>query len=171
MPHIKASAWHVKLRGEKTKGLSRLELPAGMSVAIKEETELDNVNIELKLENEKNAKKSMAMSLAIAPGKALFQTAFMLWMSGSSIQIFSIYTLFNALSSPVKGLVSIESVFGRFSGVDITMAKLIYVGAQLASLFVALYKCHTMGLLPLSSVDWLWTLPDKAFEEVVGVPL
>lgn len=165
------SSWRVKLRGKPGKG--GLEPPAGMSMIIKEETELDTVNLEIQATKEKALAKSMAMSTAIAPGKALFQTAFMLWMSGSSIQIFSIYTLYGALSNPVKGLFAIETVFARFAslGGDINMAKLVFVAMQLLSLFVALYKCHTMGLLPLTSVDWLWTLPDKAYEDVAGVPL
>jgi len=141
---------------------------------VREDTDLDTVNVQLQLEAEKSAKSKHAMSLAIAPGKALFQTAFMLWMSGSSIQIFSIYTLFNALSTPVKGIFSTEATFeklGGEKGVDTNMSKLIFVAMQVLALGVALYKCHTMGLLPLTSIDWLGTLPERFRDEIAGIPI
>lgn len=170
-----SSSWRVNLRpksGEESR--NSLPAPPGMSVKVEASTELDNVNMELVTERENAAKQSAAMQIAIAPGKALLQTAFMLWMSGSSIQIFSIYSTFNALTSPIKGILSIEAAFGRFSndkGVDTSMPKLVFVGVQLVALSVALYKCHTMGLLPLTSIDWLGTLPEKIAAEVAGVPV
>ena len=141
---------------------------------VREDTDLDTVNVQLQLESEKAAKSKHAMNLAIAPGKALFQTAFMLWMSGSSIQIFSIYTLFNALSTPVKGIFATEQTFSKLGGekgVDTNMPKLIYVAMQVLALGVALYKCHTMGLLPLTSIDWLAKLPERVRDEVAGIPI
>jgi hypothetical protein len=103
------------------------------------------------------------MSHAIAPGKSMFMTAFMLWMSGNDLAIFSIMMLGMAFSTPVKGLMNIAGHFERFSAeatgastdVDITLPKLAYVGCQLAGLCLALYKCHAMQLLPTGEDDWL----------------
>ena len=153
---------------------STLPSPPGMIMKVVADTELDSVNLELMAEKENAIKSNQAMQIAYGPGKALFQTALMLWMSGSSIQIFSIYSTFNALSSPIKGLLSLETVFGRFSkdkGVDTNMPKLIYCALQLVALGVAMYKCHTMGLLPVTSIDWLFQLPKKVYTETAGVPI
>ncbi len=166
-------SWRVNMRSL-SNDKCKLPAPPGMEVKVKEDTELDTVNVSLQLEAEKSAKSKYAMNIAIAPGKALFQTAFMLWMSGSSIQIFSIYTLFNALTSPVKGILATEMVFSKLGGekgIDTSTPKLIYVCMQLIALGVALYKCHTMGLLPLTSIDWLWMLPNRSRDEVGGIPI
>jgi len=168
-----SSKWMVSLKS-RNNGSDSLPKPPALNIKAKEDTELDHVNLELLAEKENALKQQHAMQIAMAPGKALFQTALMLWMSGSSIQIFSIYSTFNALQNPIKGIINIEQAFGRFSndkGVDTSMSKLIYIGLQLVALFVGLYKCHTMGLLPMTSIDWLWTLPDKIIMESSGIPI
>ena len=98
-------------------------------------------------------------------------TAFMLWMSGSSIQIFSIMATGMALINPLKGIGSIEQSFSRFDGVDLKIPKLIYIALQGLSIAVALYKCSTMGLLPVTSADWTSYLPTRQFTERVGMPI
>jgi hypothetical protein len=78
------------------------------------------------------------------------------------------------LSGPVKGIINTEAAFSRFSnekGVDTSVAKLIYVALQLVALGIGMYKCHTMGLLPVTSVDWLWQLPEKVIRETAGIPV
>jgi ER membrane protein complex subunit 4 len=165
--------WRVNMRAS-GKTSASLPSPPGLMMKVVADTELDSVNLELLAEKENAVKQQQAMKMAYAPGTALFQTALMLWMSGSSIQIFSIYSTFNALSSPVKGLFNLETVFGRFAkdkGVDTNMPKLIYIVLQLVALGVGMYKCHTMGLLPVTSIDWLWQLPDKIHTEEAGIPL
>ena len=42
---------------------------------------------------------------------------------------------------------------------------------QLVALGIGMYKCHTMGLLPVTSVDWLWQLPEKVIRETAGIPV
>lgn len=168
--------WRVNLSsaGAAEKYISSLPQPPGMAMKVEADTELDHVNVELMAEKESAAKQQVVNSIAYSPGKALFQTALMLWFSGSSIQIFSIYSTFNALSGPVKGIINTEAAFSRFSnekGVDTSVAKLIYVALQLVALGIGMYKCHTMGLLPVTSVDWLWQLPEKVIRETAGIPV
>jgi hypothetical protein len=114
------------------------------------------------------AKQRQAMNIAYAPGKGLLSTAFMLWMSGSSIQIFSIMMTGMALINPLKALFSINEPFKPFEkeeGIDLKMPKLIFAGLQILALGVALYKCSTMGLLPLTSADWVNYLPSIEYKE------
>jgi hypothetical protein len=119
------------------------------------------------------AKQRQVMNIAYGPGKNLLSTAFMLWMSGSSIQIFSIMMTGMALINPLKAIFSVNDAFKAFDreeGVDLKLPKLIFVGLQVLALAVGLYKCSTMGLLPLTSADWVGYLPDVYFKETSFIP-
>lgn len=114
------------------------------------------------------AKQRHVNNMAYAPGKNLLTTAFMLWMSGSSIQIFSIMMTGMALINPIKALFTINEPFKPFEkeeGIDLKMPKLIFASLQVLALGVALYKCSTMGLLPLTSADWVSYLPKVVYKE------
>lgn len=103
------------------------------------------------------------MDIAWAPGKGLFMTAFMMYMSGNTLNIFSIMITGMALMTPVKAIAGIQAAFQSAHDVqiDLTLAKTVYVGMHLLSLSIPLYKCANMGLLPLTSADWTWLLPLK----------
>ena len=120
------------------------------------------------------AKQRHVMSIAYGPGKALLTTGFMLWMSGSSVQIFSIMMTGMALINPLKALVAINDTFRGFEkeeGVDLKIPKLIFIALQILSLAVAVYKCSTMGLLPLTSADWVSYLPPVKYAEAAAAPM
>lgn len=57
------------------------------------------------------------------------------------------------------------------SGVDLRLPKLIYVAIQIAALAMGVYKCSTMGLLPLTSADWTHYVPQPAYQEHSVFPL
>ena len=112
--------------------------------------------------------------MAYSPGKNLLTTAFMLWMSGSSIQIFSIMMTGMALINPLKAIVGINEFFAPLAkeeGVDIHLPKLIYLSLQVLAVGLALYKCSTMGLLPVTSADWTSYIPSKIIEEQSAIPI
>lgn len=100
-----------------------------------------------------------AMAQATAPGKQLLMTAFMLWMSGNSLQIFSIMMLGMAMWTPLSEMLSVGTRFARYAhgGVDLTVPKLTFIAMNLAGLALGLYKCNSMGLLPTSAADWIDT--------------
>lgn len=101
-------------------------------------------------------KNKRAMDMGIAPGKNLFMTMFMMWMAGAGVHIFSIMIVGMAVMTPIKAISSVQTYFlpATAEGVDLTIPKLAYVALNLVGLGVALYKCSTMGLLPLTSTDW-----------------
>ena len=105
------------------------------------------------------------MALAYSPAKSLLTTAFMLWMSGTTIQIFSMMTTGMALINPIKAIMSMDQAFGKFEGIDLKLAKLIFVALQLLAVGIALYNCQRMGLLPVTSADWLSYIPEREFLE------
>ena len=120
------------------------------------------------------AKQRQIMALAWSPGKSLLTTAFMLYMSGTSIQLFSIMTTGMALLTPVKAIAATQETFKEFvkeDGVDTRVPMLLYLGFQLMSLAVALYQCSRMGLLPVTSADWTSFIPQKNILEHTGIPI
>ena len=120
------------------------------------------------------AKQRQLTAISYSPGKNLLTTAFMLWMSGNSIQIFSIMMTGMALVNPLKAIATINETFRAFEkeeGLSLFMPKLIFLSLQILSLGVAVYKCSTMGLLPLTSSDWVGNLPIKQYLEHAGVPV
>eukprot|EP00607_Mallomonas_marina_P007710 CAMPEP_0182416822 /NCGR_PEP_ID=MMETSP1167-20130531/1193_1 /TAXON_ID=2988 /ORGANISM="Mallomonas Sp, Strain CCMP3275" /LENGTH=175 /DNA_ID=CAMNT_0024589921 /DNA_START=130 /DNA_END=657 /DNA_ORIENTATION=+ len=125
------------------------------------------------LEKEVAAKNKQVMGLAYSPGKNLMMTGFMLWMSGSSIQIFSIMMTGMALFNPIMAISSLQHTFSKFEGegVHLTIPKLIYLSFQGLAIGLALYKCSTMGLLPVTSSDWTKLLPPQEYIEKAGVML
>jgi hypothetical protein len=122
------------------------------------------------------AKKRQIMQIAWSPGRGIFQTCFMLWMSGTSIQIFSIMTTGMALFNPLRAIATTEETFKDFKSedigdMDIRVPKLLYVALQLACLGAALYQCSRMGLLPMTSADWTSFIPAKNILEQSGIPV
>lgn len=108
------------------------------------------------------AKNKQVMAIAYSPFKNILTTGFMLWMSGSSIQIFSIMMTGMALYTPLAAISSVNKTFAKFQGeVDVNIPKLIFLSLQLLALGIALYKCSTMGLLPVTAADWTSLVPHK----------
>ena len=107
--------------------------------------------------------------------------AFMLYMSGGGVQIFSISIVFMLLLTPFKNLSGINSgenitvlpyhsmthvlnlAFAQFAPSKsepaafstLLLQKLVYVACNLLTLGVGLWKCKSMGLLPTGTGDWL----------------
>lgn len=120
------------------------------------------------------AKQKHVMAMAMGPGKNLLSTGFMLWMSGSSVQIFSIMATGMALINPLKAIASVNNTFRNFEkeeGPDLLKPKLIFLTMQVLSFAVAVYKLSTMGLLPLTSADWVSYLPPVEYQEKTALPI
>ena len=101
-------------------------------------------------------------------GKAIPMQMFMLWMSGNSVQIFSIMITAMLLFNGVKAISGVNAVFERFQAADggaaapsLLVQKLAYILVQCALIGLGLWKCNGMGLLPTSHSDWLSFLPAK----------
>jgi len=84
-----------------------------------------------------------------------------------------------APSAIPSALLAVEQVFASVSapGVDLTAPKLAFIGAQCIGVLIVLWKLNAMGLLPLTSADWVsscllsnrWSVPhsDGRFKEVI----
>lgn len=78
--------------------------------------------------------------------------AIMMYMSGNSLQIFSIMMVFMLFKNPIQGLLQTNSVFARFetegTRKTLWMVKLMYVAMNLVALALGIWKVNGMGLLP-----------------------
>ncbi|KAK0485340.1 hypothetical protein EDD18DRAFT_705642 [Armillaria luteobubalina] len=108
-------------------------------------------------------KERRAWDMAIAPAKSLPMQAFMLYMSGGGVQIFSMGIVAMLLWTPFKNIAGITEAFVQFapstapprSATTLPLQKIVYVLCNLLTLAVGLWKCRSMGLLPTGTGDWL----------------
>jgi ER membrane protein complex subunit 4 len=97
-------------------------------------------------------KLKKAWEVALAPVKGLPMTAIMMYMSGNSLQIFSIMMVWMAFKNPIVGVMATNQAFERFQSetlkVQIMQVKFVYILMQLLALAVGVWKVNSMGLLP-----------------------
>ncbi|KAB5540548.1 hypothetical protein GE09DRAFT_970128 [Coniochaeta sp. 2T2.1] len=117
-------------------------------------------------------KLKKAWEVALGPVKNLPMTGIMMYMSGNSLQIFSIMMVFMAFKTPIMGLLATNQAFERFESEGnrgkILQAKLAYVAMQLVALALGVWKVNAMGLLPTTRSDWLaWEAQREPLEFAV----
>lgn len=79
-----------------------------------------------------------------------------MYMAGNSISIFPIMMVGMSLIRPLKAIVTTTQTFKSFEvNNNIILQKFIFFIGNLINIGLALYKCHSMGLLPTHASDWL----------------
>ncbi|KAK3353688.1 hypothetical protein B0T25DRAFT_219797 [Lasiosphaeria hispida] len=117
-------------------------------------------------------KVKKAWEVALGPIKGLPMTGIMMYMSGNSLQIFSIMMVFMAFKNPIMGILATNQAFERFESDSnrskIIQVKLAYVAMQLVALALGIWKLNQMGLLPTTRSDWLaWETQREPLEHAV----
>mmetsp|Transcript_16617 Transcript_16617/g.19953 ORF Transcript_16617/g.19953 Transcript_16617/m.19953 type:complete len:178 (-) Transcript_16617:132-665(-) len=115
-------------------------------------------------------KKNRALTIATGPGKQIAMNAFMMYMSGKSLNIFSISITSMAVLTPLTSILSIQKAFSSLEDIDLQMPKLIYVVCNLVWLGLGLYKMSSMRLLPTTSADWTGSIVWKEMMESSSIP-
>ncbi|ORY59665.1 uncharacterized protein BCR38DRAFT_488684 [Pseudomassariella vexata] len=114
-------------------------------------------------------KLKKAWEVALAPVKNLPMTAIMMYMSGNSLQIFSIMMVFMAFKNPIMGIVGTNVAFEKFESDSnkgkMLQVKLAYVAMQVVALALGIWKINAMGLLPTTRSDWLAWEEQREFSE------
>ncbi|KAI9655460.1 MAG: hypothetical protein M1831_004877 [Alyxoria varia] len=109
-------------------------------------------------------KLKKAWEVAIAPAKQFPMNAIGMWMTGNSLQIFSIFMVFTLFKGPVVALFNTNATFRRFEGeaeghgtygIKMLQVKAVYLLANLLVLGLGVWKVDKMGLLPTTRSDWL----------------
>ncbi|KPA83190.1 putative mitochondrial hypothetical protein [Leptomonas pyrrhocoris] len=115
--------------------------------------------------------------IRLQPLKQLPMTAFMMWMVGNDVSIFSIMFVGMAVVNPLQSIFSAGKTFEDFeedAKADrqirsaVNQSKWIYIGCCLVAFLVALVKLNWMELLPVSSMDWMDNTPPAYGEFSTG---
>jgi len=107
---------------------------------------------------------------ATAPAKNVALAAFMLYMMGNSLQIFSIIMTLGALAAPLAAIWGSGAAFPRDPDgkVSPVLPRLLYCLVHGGQLALVLHKLSAMGLLPTEPSDWLSWAPAPAPAHVAG---
>ncbi|EXJ90546.1 hypothetical protein A1O1_03649 [Capronia coronata CBS 617.96] len=110
-------------------------------------------------EETETLKLKKAWEVALAPAKQVPMQAIMAYMSGNSLQIFSIMMVFMLFKNPIQAISQTNMAFSRFEspGTRSQMLgiKAAYILMQCLLLGLGVYKVNSMGLLPTTRSDWL----------------
>ena len=109
------------------------------------------------------AKEKAIWAFAQAPLKQVGMMAFMMWMSGSGVHIFSIMMTFTGLMQPLSAIAGSGKAFERFQDeqkrMRLTAPRALYCLIQFGGFAYAMWKLANMGLLPTGVCDWVSGLP------------
>lgn len=95
-------------------------------------------------------------NIALGPVKQIPMNLFIMYMSGSSISIFPIMIIGMMVFRPIKAMMAYKSTFKMLDAdAQAILQKIVWLFGNLLGIGVALWKCHSMGLLPTSPSDWL----------------
>ncbi|CAI7673565.1 unnamed protein product [Penicillium manginii] len=104
-------------------------------------------------------KLKKAWEIAMAPSKQLPMQAIMMYMSGNSLQIFSIMMVLMLFKGPIQGLINTNAAFAKYetpsTKARLVGVKAVYVLMQLLLFALGVWKVNGMGLLPTTRSDWL----------------
>ncbi|ELR12050.1 uncharacterized protein ACA1_025680 [Acanthamoeba castellanii str. Neff] len=119
--------------------------------------------------NMKELLKKKAWEAAYAPGRSIFMTLFMMWMTGSGVNIFNIMITLYTVANPLKAIVSVRSEFARFAelGSELLLPQLVFVAINLLTFGLGAYKAYNLGLLP-TDADWAMGLSPKQVLDFSG---
>jgi hypothetical protein len=104
-------------------------------------------------------KVKKAWEMALGPAKQLPMNAIGMYMSGNSLQIFSIMMVFMLFKGPITAVFGINQAFERYrtdgNADKLLLAKAVYVLTNGMLLALGIWKVNGMGLLPTTRSDWL----------------
>ncbi|XP_039487209.1 ER membrane protein complex subunit 4 [Drosophila santomea] len=106
--------------------------------------------------------------LALGPLKNIPMNLFIMYMSGNSISIFPIMMVGMMLIRPIKAIFTTQVTSKMAEGAQGTGQRIVYFLGNLANVALALYKCHSMGLLPTHASDWLAFVQPQTRVEYYG---
>ncbi|KAF2275715.1 uncharacterized protein EI97DRAFT_494614 [Westerdykella ornata] len=114
-------------------------------------------------------KMKKAWELALAPAKQLPMNAIGMYMTGNSLQIFSIFMVFTLFKTPVMAVLALQRTFAPYetpgTSHRLLWPKLVYVLMNILMLGLGVWKVNKMGLLPTTRSDWLAWEGERTWSE------
>lgn len=145
------------------RGGDNLPAPPGFS------TSQSQFHAEASRSADQNLVTKKAWDIALSPLKSVPMNLFLMYMAGSSISIFPIMMVGMSMLRPIKALWATNQTFKAIEGTNATLQKFIYLLGNIVNVGLALYKCHSMGILPTHTSDWLaFQEPQVQMEYSVG---
>ncbi|KAL4427640.1 hypothetical protein ABPG75_001729 [Micractinium tetrahymenae] len=118
------------------------------------------------------AKRQEALQhAATAPFKQVAMLCFMMWMSGSTLHLFSIMTTLSGIYQPLSAILNAKTAFppDPEGELDTTLPRLTYCAIHGLGVAFAVYKINSMGLLPTHLSDWVSSMrPPAVLEHAAG---
>ncbi|VEN64570.1 unnamed protein product [Callosobruchus maculatus] len=93
--------------------------------------------------------------IALAPLKQVPMNLFIMYMAGNSISIFPIMMVGMLFMKPLQAIWSAKTTFKMMETSNAILQMIVYILGNFVNIGLALYKCHSMGLLPTHASDWL----------------
>ncbi|CAJ0942891.1 unnamed protein product, partial [Mesorhabditis belari] len=122
-----------------------------------------NVEAEAAADQQEHLMRKRAWDVAMGPAKSLPMNMFMMYMAGRSISIFPIMMVAMMLWRPLKTMFSVNSTFKPLQDDktgSLILHKILFVLGNFGVVALAIYKVHSMGLLPNYDSDWLEFIPE-----------
>lgn len=109
-------------------------------------------------------------SIAFSPFRTVVTSGFALFMTGSTVQFFSVMTTLTVLFMQLRTMFSLRSAFSPILQNEPHLANnpgriipqlLVYVLVCSLGVAIALYKCQLLGFLPTTQSDYISLLPSS----------
>ncbi|KAL1592345.1 hypothetical protein SLS60_011423 [Paraconiothyrium brasiliense] len=115
-------------------------------------------------------KMKKAWEVAIAPAKQLPMNAIGMYMTGNTLQIFSIFMVFTLFKTPLIAALNLQKTFAPFetpgTSSRLIMVKIVYLLTNALMLGLGIWKVNAMGLLPTTRSDWLAWEAERSWSEM-----
>lgn len=92
-----------------------------------------------------------------------------MYMTGNTLQIFSIFMVFTLFKTPVLAVLGLPKTFAPFetpgTSTRLIAVKITYILTNLLMLGLGIWKVNAMGLLPTTRSDWLAWEGERTWSE------
>ena len=115
----------------------------------------NNDNKHLANDNRKKIIEKQAWAVAQSPGKQIFMTGLMMWMSGNTLSIITLMMIVMGMWRPITALFSVQNAFKQYetkeNWKDLILPKIVYLTFNGICLGIGVWKLNSLGLLPTGS--------------------
>ena len=88
---------------------------------------------------------------------------FIMWMTGSSLSIYTIMFTVSFATKPFSAIMTVEKSFKMFRHKDLNLIlpKLAFIAANMIIIAMAAYKFSNLGIIPVLPADWAGLLTPR----------
>mmetsp|Transcript_9444 Transcript_9444/g.28425 ORF Transcript_9444/g.28425 Transcript_9444/m.28425 type:complete len:174 (-) Transcript_9444:433-954(-) len=150
-------SWKVDFQDQGTLASKQLAPPPGFdnTARLQSSRGTSAVGGDVTVSVTRQQREAAAVNQALGAFKSVGMLAFMMWMSGSQLHIFSIMSTMSGLFQPISAILSSGKAFKTSDPeTDTLKAQILFCMIQGLGITYALYKLNGMGLLPTHVSDF-----------------